>query len=367
MSPEMLLGTGHGRAHDWWQVGLLLFELMAGRHLFVNSDAASNVYSSASVSLKSDQGSTSVAHKAIASKFPCTSSNAAAGVSARVRQAATYRDVAAKILLGLRPQKLMHFDERKNKYSYVSELSSNSYMSFSVPGGLSSGSGLAGLPKDDKHKDVHVAMDPATMPMANIFVNDRRPSSMQLVWHAAGTQHNIDSVEHDKDQRGVGLNVEGDMGGADKDGMLGEIGPAGGADANSKASAASKARGEHARQQLQALRHLHADARRFTYFDAAELGGPGAQCGHSSEAANLLMNLLQADASLRLHFVCSGSSIVSPTSYGQKLEFHPYFRPQTQTQMNRLAGVGGSSGYANCTSFEQILTRMAPPPVLPPC
>jgi cGMP-dependent protein kinase len=34
MAPEVILGTGHGKAVDWWMLGVLLFELLAGRAPF---------------------------------------------------------------------------------------------------------------------------------------------------------------------------------------------------------------------------------------------------------------------------------------------------------------------------------------------
>ena len=34
MAPEMLLQRGHGRAVDWWCLGLLAHEMLSGRHPF---------------------------------------------------------------------------------------------------------------------------------------------------------------------------------------------------------------------------------------------------------------------------------------------------------------------------------------------
>lgn len=34
MAPEMLLQRGHGRAVDWWCLGLLMHEMLTGRHPF---------------------------------------------------------------------------------------------------------------------------------------------------------------------------------------------------------------------------------------------------------------------------------------------------------------------------------------------
>lgn len=38
MAPEVILGLGHGRAADWYTLGILLFELTAGKPPFYNSD-----------------------------------------------------------------------------------------------------------------------------------------------------------------------------------------------------------------------------------------------------------------------------------------------------------------------------------------
>jgi len=34
MAPEMLLQRGHGRVVDWWCLGLLMHEMLTGRHPF---------------------------------------------------------------------------------------------------------------------------------------------------------------------------------------------------------------------------------------------------------------------------------------------------------------------------------------------
>jgi len=44
MAPEILIGTGHTKAVDWWALGIMLFELMAGAPPF-NSSQVMQVYS----------------------------------------------------------------------------------------------------------------------------------------------------------------------------------------------------------------------------------------------------------------------------------------------------------------------------------
>mmetsp|Transcript_46014 Transcript_46014/g.80897 ORF Transcript_46014/g.80897 Transcript_46014/m.80897 type:complete len:987 (-) Transcript_46014:166-3126(-) len=44
MAPEVLVGTGHTRAVDWWAVGVMVFELLAGHSPFA-SDCPMDVYS----------------------------------------------------------------------------------------------------------------------------------------------------------------------------------------------------------------------------------------------------------------------------------------------------------------------------------
>jgi len=46
MAPEMLMGTGHNRAVDWWSLGVLIFELMAGFSPF-QSDVVLGAHASA--------------------------------------------------------------------------------------------------------------------------------------------------------------------------------------------------------------------------------------------------------------------------------------------------------------------------------
>ena len=36
MAPEIVLATGHGKAADWWSVGILLFEMLTGQVLFLS-------------------------------------------------------------------------------------------------------------------------------------------------------------------------------------------------------------------------------------------------------------------------------------------------------------------------------------------
>jgi len=43
MAPEVILCTGHGRSVDWWMLGVLLFELLAGRAPF-EADSTHQVY-----------------------------------------------------------------------------------------------------------------------------------------------------------------------------------------------------------------------------------------------------------------------------------------------------------------------------------
>eukprot|EP01010_Urceolus_cornutus_P002834 NODE_369_length_1730_cov_297.674004_g294_i0.p1 GENE.NODE_369_length_1730_cov_297.674004_g294_i0~~NODE_369_length_1730_cov_297.674004_g294_i0.p1 ORF type:complete len:437 (+),score=113.44 NODE_369_length_1730_cov_297.674004_g294_i0:89-1399(+) len=38
IAPEILLGTGHGKAVDWWAIGILLFEMLAGLPPFYSED-----------------------------------------------------------------------------------------------------------------------------------------------------------------------------------------------------------------------------------------------------------------------------------------------------------------------------------------
>merc|ERR1740117_2379510 len=38
VSPEMLLNTGHGIAVDWWQLGIVVHEMLTGRHPFFSSN-----------------------------------------------------------------------------------------------------------------------------------------------------------------------------------------------------------------------------------------------------------------------------------------------------------------------------------------
>lgn len=38
VSPEMLSGTAHGKAVDWWAVGILIYELLAGIPPFYDED-----------------------------------------------------------------------------------------------------------------------------------------------------------------------------------------------------------------------------------------------------------------------------------------------------------------------------------------
>jgi serine/threonine protein kinase len=38
MAPEVILGLGHGRAADWYTLGILLFELTVGKPPFYDSD-----------------------------------------------------------------------------------------------------------------------------------------------------------------------------------------------------------------------------------------------------------------------------------------------------------------------------------------
>merc|ERR1740129_1427876 len=43
MAPEVIMCTGHGRAVDWWMLGVLLFELLAGRAPF-EAETTQQVY-----------------------------------------------------------------------------------------------------------------------------------------------------------------------------------------------------------------------------------------------------------------------------------------------------------------------------------
>ena len=38
VSPEMLDGTGHDKTLDWWAVGILIYELLAGIPPFYSKD-----------------------------------------------------------------------------------------------------------------------------------------------------------------------------------------------------------------------------------------------------------------------------------------------------------------------------------------
>ena len=38
LAPEMLLNKGHGKAVDWWTLGILLYELLNGVDPFANDD-----------------------------------------------------------------------------------------------------------------------------------------------------------------------------------------------------------------------------------------------------------------------------------------------------------------------------------------
>jgi len=38
ISPEMLNGSGHDKTTDWWALGILLYELLAGIPPFYNND-----------------------------------------------------------------------------------------------------------------------------------------------------------------------------------------------------------------------------------------------------------------------------------------------------------------------------------------
>ncbi|CAN6467623.1 unnamed protein product [Victoria cruziana] len=38
MSPEIILGNGHGKASDWWSVGILIFEMLTGKPPFVGGN-----------------------------------------------------------------------------------------------------------------------------------------------------------------------------------------------------------------------------------------------------------------------------------------------------------------------------------------
>ena len=38
IAPEVLLNKGHGKGVDWWTLGILLYEMMAGQPPFVDDD-----------------------------------------------------------------------------------------------------------------------------------------------------------------------------------------------------------------------------------------------------------------------------------------------------------------------------------------
>ena len=38
IAPEVLLNQGHGKGVDWWTLGILMFEMLAGQPPFVDAD-----------------------------------------------------------------------------------------------------------------------------------------------------------------------------------------------------------------------------------------------------------------------------------------------------------------------------------------
>ena len=38
LSPEVIIGTGHNAANDWWTLGILAYEMIAGIDPFTDDD-----------------------------------------------------------------------------------------------------------------------------------------------------------------------------------------------------------------------------------------------------------------------------------------------------------------------------------------
>ena len=43
LAPEIIHGQGYTKAVDWWSLGLLLYEMLSGRHPFKRSKLAKNM------------------------------------------------------------------------------------------------------------------------------------------------------------------------------------------------------------------------------------------------------------------------------------------------------------------------------------